>query len=81
MLSEQNFVTTTIQKLEVTVNYLEILITQHFNNNTNYDRKFYMEEKNEMEVSRGKFNRLKANLDRMNSDINESEAKRAYVIE
>jgi hypothetical protein len=80
-LSEQNFVTTTIQKLEVTVNYLEILITQHFNNNTNYDRKFYMEEKNEMEVSRGKFNRLKANLDRMNSDINESEAKRAYVIE
>lgn len=80
-MSEQNFVTTTIQKLEVTVNYLEILITQHFNNNTNYDRKFYMEEKNEMEVSRGKFNRLKANLDRMNSDINESEAKRAYVIE
>lgn len=33
-----------------------------------------------MEVSRGKFDRLKAGLDRMNNDINESEAKRAYVI-
>ena len=51
------------------------------NNNTNYERKFFLDEKLEVEVSRGKFDRLKGNLDKMNKDINESNEIRDYVIE
>lgn len=50
-------------------------------NNTCYSQKFYIDEVQDMEVTRGKFDRLKAGLDRMNKDINHSNSIREYVIE
>jgi hypothetical protein len=50
-------------------------------NNTCYDQKFYIEESSEIYVTRGKFDRLKGGLDKMNKDINESNDKRDYVIQ
>ena len=63
LLNEQGFVTSIIEKLQTTVFNLELLVNEHFNNNTNYERKFYLDEKAEVAISRGKFDRLKAGLD------------------
>jgi hypothetical protein len=56
-------------------------VNECLDNNTNYERKFYLDEKLEVEISKGKFDRLKANLDKMNKDINESNEIRDHVIE
>ena len=80
LIQEKPYINTLIQKLESTISNLQVLITVQVSNNVNYERSFYEVEKDEVEIAKAKFDKLKIAIVGMNKIIEESNAKREYVV-